>query len=156
MEHERHKCSACGGAGIVLSARERATEASARDAREPGDARTVKGQAAIRKSRPVERMGSDQASPISTTLYMVVEHFKNKDAVPVYRRFRDKGRMAPQGLVYISSWVDDKLERCFQLMETHDRNLLDEWLANWSDLVDFEVYPVIRSKEAAERIAPQL
>jgi len=90
------------------------------------------------------------------TLYMVVEHFKNKDAVAVYRRFRDRGRMAPEGLVYISSWVDHQLERCYQLMETHDRRLLDEWIANWSDLIDFEVHAVITSREAAETIAPRL
>jgi hypothetical protein len=89
-------------------------------------------------------------------LYMVVEHFKDADAVSVYRRFRECGRMAPEGLVYVSSWVDEKFERCYQLMETYDRRLLDEWLANWKDLVDFEVYPVITSKEAAERIAPLL
>ena len=90
------------------------------------------------------------------SLYMVVERFKNKDAVAVYRRFRDNGRLAPEGLLYISSWVDDKLERCYQLMETHDRTLLDEWMANWRDLVDFEVHPVITSNEATERIAPRL
>jgi hypothetical protein len=89
-------------------------------------------------------------------LYMVVEHFKNKDAVSVYRQFRDRGRMAPEGLVYVSSWVDDKLERCYQLMETHDRKLLEVWMANWKDLVEFEVYPVITSIEAAEKIASQL
>ena len=87
---------------------------------------------------------------------MVVEYFKNKDAVPAYRRFRDRGRMMPEGLVYVSSWIDDQLERCYQLMETHDRRLLDEWIANWSDIVDFEIYPVITSKEAVERIAPRL
>jgi hypothetical protein len=90
------------------------------------------------------------------TLYMVVEHFKNKDAAPVYRRFRDQGRMAPVGLVYVSSWVDEKFERCYQLMETHDRRLLDEWMANWSDLTDFEVHVVVPSHEAAQRIAPRL
>jgi hypothetical protein len=90
------------------------------------------------------------------TLYMVIEHFKNKDAVPIYRRFRDNGRMAPQGLRYVSSWVDYKLERCYQLMETDDRTLLDEWMANWSDLADFEVYPVVTSQEAAAKIAPLL
>jgi hypothetical protein len=74
----------------------------------------------------------------------------------VYRRFRDRGRLAPEGLVYVSSWVDDKLERCYQLMETDDRKLLDEWMANWKDLVDFEVYPVITSVEAAEKIASRL
>jgi uncharacterized protein DUF3303 len=89
-------------------------------------------------------------------LYMVVEHFKNKDAVPVYQRFLDHGRMAPHGLEYVSSWVDRELERCYQLMETEDRTLLDQWIANWSDLVDFEVYPVLTSKEAAEKIALSL
>lgn len=93
---------------------------------------------------------------MANTLYMVVEHFKNKDATAVYRRFRDHGRMAPDGLAYVSSWVDDKLELCYQLMETADRRLLDEWISNWNDLVDFEVHSVITSKEAAERIGPRL
>ena len=93
---------------------------------------------------------------MAETLYMVVEHFRNKDALPVYRRFRDHGRMAPQGLVYVSSWVDEKLERCYQLMETEDRRLLDEWIAHWDDLVDFEVHAVITSSQAAERVASQL
>ncbi|HVP53675.1 MAG TPA: DUF3303 family protein [Candidatus Eisenbacteria bacterium] len=93
---------------------------------------------------------------MSKTLYMVVEHFKNHDAVPVYRRFREYGRMAPEGLTYVSSWVDDKYERCYQLMETDDRRLLDEWMSHWRDLVEFEVDPVMTSKEAAEKIAPKL
>ncbi len=87
---------------------------------------------------------------------MVVEHFRNGDAVPVYRRFRECGRMAPEGLVYVSSWVDEPMRRCFQLMEADRRELLDEWMARWSDLVDFEVHEVVPSKEAAERIAPRL
>ena len=90
------------------------------------------------------------------TLYMVVEHFKNKDAVPVYRRFRDQGRMAPEGLVYVSSWVDDKRERCYQVMETDDPALLGVWMAKWKDLIDFEVHRVVTSNEAAEKIAPLL
>jgi len=89
-------------------------------------------------------------------LYMIVEEFKNKDALAVYRRFRDQGRLAPNGLQYISSWVDEGLQRCFQLMETEDRNLIDQWIVNWRDLVEFEVYPVISSSEAAERVAAQL
>lgn len=93
---------------------------------------------------------------MDSTLYMVVENFRNGDAVAVYRRFRDRGRLAPEGLTYVSSWVDHKLERCYQLMETEDRALLDQWMANWSDIVDFEVHPVISSKEAAERITPRL
>lgn len=93
---------------------------------------------------------------MAKTLYMVIEHFKGGDAAPVYRRFRDRGRLAPEGLSYVSSWVDAKLERCYQLMETDNPSLLGQWIANWSDIVDFEVHPVISSKEAAERIAPRL
>jgi hypothetical protein len=93
---------------------------------------------------------------MSKTLYMVIENFKNGDAVPVYRRFRDHGRLAPKGLPYLSSWVSDKMDRCYQLMETEDRALLDQWIGNWSDLVHIEVHPVISSKETAGKIGPQL
>jgi hypothetical protein len=89
-------------------------------------------------------------------LYMVVEHFKNQDALPVYQRYQERGRLAPEGLTYVSSWVDEELCRCFQLMETEERGLLDQWMANWSDLVDFEVFPVMTSQEAAAKIAPLL
>lgn len=89
-------------------------------------------------------------------LYMVIEHFKNGDAIPVYRRFRDRGRMTPEGLVYVSSWVDHKLQRCYQVMETEARALLDQWMASWSDLIDFEIHPVVTSKEAADKVAPLL
>ena len=64
--------------------------------------------------------------------------------------------MAPDGLTYISSWVTHDLGRCYQVMETAHRGLLDQWLANWADLVDFEVYPVLTSKDAAARVAPAL
>ena len=87
---------------------------------------------------------------------MIVERFLNQDPLPVYRRFRDRGRLTPDGLQYVSSWVDEKLERCFQIMETSNPELLDEWIASWKDLAEFEVYAVISSKEAAERVAPRL
>jgi len=84
-------------------------------------------------------------------LYMVVEHFK--DEVEIYRRFREKGRMMPAGLNYVSSWIDTDFKKCFQLMETDDAKLFDEWTANWSDVMDFEIFPVMSSNEAAENIA---
>jgi hypothetical protein len=93
---------------------------------------------------------------MSKKLYMVVEHFRDGNAAPVYRRFRERGRLAPAGLTYVSSWVNEDLDRCYQLMETDDRDLLDQWMANWSDLVGFEVHPVISSREAAEKISTQL
>jgi hypothetical protein len=96
------------------------------------------------------------APAVPTSLYMVVERFKNKDAAPAYRRFRDRGRLMPEGLHYVSSWVDLEFELCFQLMETPDRTLLDEWMANWSDLIEFEVVPVVTSKDAVAAIAPRL
>lgn len=89
-------------------------------------------------------------------LYMVVERFKNRDPAPVYRRFRDRGRLAPEGVRYVSSWVDHDLSGCFQLMETEDRQLLDTWIANWNDIVEFEIHPVITSEEAAARISSRL
>jgi hypothetical protein len=89
-------------------------------------------------------------------LYMIVERFKNQDPVPVYRRLRDCGRLTPEGLRFVSSWVDERLERCFQLMETGDRKLLDDWISEWSDLVDFEVFPVITSREALDKVSLRL
>lgn len=89
-------------------------------------------------------------------LYMVVERFKNREAIPVYRRFREKGRMTPEGLNYLESWVETNFDRCFQLMECDDARLLDIWATRWRDLVEFEFVPVCRSKEAAEFLAQQL
>jgi hypothetical protein len=89
-------------------------------------------------------------------LYMIVEYFKNGDAKPVYRRFKESGRLAPEGLTYASSWVDSRMQRCFQLMETDDRRLIDQWMASWSDIVDFEVFEVMSSATAAAKIDPLL
>jgi hypothetical protein len=84
---------------------------------------------------------------------MIVERFRNGEAAPVYRRFGERGRLAPDGLTYVSSWVDENLTICYQLMETSDRSLLDEWMGKWEDLVEFEVHPVITSQEAARQVA---
>jgi hypothetical protein len=89
-------------------------------------------------------------------LYMVVERFKNREAVPVYRRFRERGRMMPDGLRYVSSWVETNWDRCFQLMECDDPALFAEWIARWDDLIDFEVVPVVPSSEAVETMRPRL
>ena len=89
-------------------------------------------------------------------LFMIIERFRDGDAVPVYRRFRDRGRLAPDGLTYVNSWVTPDLSLCYQVMECDDRALLDEWLSHWSDIVDFEVQPVITSAQAAATIAPRL
>lgn len=81
-------------------------------------------------------------------LFMVIEKFKNRDAAPVYKRFDEQGRMMPEGLRYIDSWIEENFGRCFQLMETDDPALFEQWTDNWKDLVDFEVVPVITSAEA--------
>jgi hypothetical protein len=83
---------------------------------------------------------------------MVIERYRDGDPVPVYRRFRDHGRLAPDGLTYVASWVDEPMAVCYQVMETDDRTLLDAWIARWNDLVDFEVIPVMTSAEAAARV----
>jgi hypothetical protein len=84
-------------------------------------------------------------------LVMVIERFRNRDAKPIYARFRERGRMLPEGVTYISSWVEPNFDRCFQLMECSDPQLLETWAANWNDLADFESIPVITSQEASAR-----
>jgi hypothetical protein len=86
-------------------------------------------------------------------LYMIIEHFRT-GAAPVYERFRLKGRLAPDGLTYVGSWVTSDLEHCYQVMQCDDRSLLDAWMAAWNDLIDFEVHPVINSAEAAAMVTP--
>ena len=88
--------------------------------------------------------------------YLVVENFKNADAAPIYRRFRDQGRLAPEGLEYVASWVTADMTKCYQIMRCADRRLLERWIANWSDLIDFEVLEVMSSAQALEQLAPWL
>jgi hypothetical protein len=85
---------------------------------------------------------------------MVVERFKHRDAEAVYRRFRERGRMTPDGVAFVGSWVETNLDRCFQLMESESVALLEEWASRWSDLVEFEFVPVVPGSEMAARFAP--
>ena len=89
-------------------------------------------------------------------LYMIIETFRNGDAVPVYRRFRDQGRLMPEGLRYVTSWLTTDLARCFQVVECDDPRLLEAWTAQWRDLQEFEVIPVVTSEQAFEQISPRL
>ena len=84
--------------------------------------------------------------------YMIIERFRGGDPVPVYRRFRERGRLAPDGLRYVTSWVTADLRQCFQVMECEDPRLLEEWTSRWSDLVDFEILPVVTSADAADAV----
>lgn len=86
-------------------------------------------------------------------LFMVVEHFKNCDPAPVYKRYAEQGRLMPDGLRYVNSWIEVGMDRCFQVMETDDPALLQEWIRNWNDLVDFEVVPVVTSAEMQKLFA---
>ena len=98
----------------------------------------------------------ESAAHVCVVLYLLIERFHNGDAVPVYRRMRDQGRSIPNGLHYVTSWVTTDLRRCYQVMETDDLALLEEWMAGWADLVDFEVVPVITSVEARAQVEPRL
>ena len=89
-------------------------------------------------------------------LFMVIETFRNQDAKAIYRRFRDKGRMMPEGLTFVSSHVAADLGRCFQLMETDDVTLFQRWIADWQEVVEFEVVPVVEGKTTREALAPLL
>jgi hypothetical protein len=82
-------------------------------------------------------------------LFMVVERFRNQDAKAVYRHFREKGRMLPDGLAFVGSWVSADVGRCFQLMECDDVTLLQRWVAEWSHLIEFEIVPVAPGKDLA-------
>lgn len=86
-------------------------------------------------------------------LFMVIERYKDRDADAVYRRFRERGRMMPDGLEYLDSWVEPNYDRCFQLMSCDAPELFQEWISHWDDLVDFEIVPVLTSKEASEAIS---
>ena len=89
-------------------------------------------------------------------LFMVIEHFRSGRAPDVYRRLRDRGRLAPADVRYVSSWVDIEFTRCYQVMEAENEAKLREWTANWDDLIDFEIVPVRASPEAAAAIASEL
>jgi hypothetical protein len=89
-------------------------------------------------------------------LFMVIERFKNRDARAVYRRLRDNGRGMPEGLRYVSSWIEANLDRCFQVMECDDVRLFQQWVTHWSDLIEFEIVPVAPSSEVREAIEPTL
>lgn len=90
-------------------------------------------------------------------LFMIIEKFRDNDMVPIYKRVRDAGRMFPDGLKYIDSWVEPNFSRCFQLMECDDARLLQAWILQWRGFgVTFEIVPVVSSKETREVVAPLL
>ena len=89
-------------------------------------------------------------------LFMVIEKFKNKDALAVYRRSGEHGRMIPDGLTYVASWIEANFGRCFQLMECDDTKKFQQWVIQWRDLMDFEIVPVLSSKDTMETISPAL
>ncbi|HEX8162950.1 MAG TPA: DUF3303 family protein [Pyrinomonadaceae bacterium] len=87
-------------------------------------------------------------------LFMVIERFRSREAASsVYRRFEERGRMLPEGLRYVSSWVASDLGRCFQLMDCDDARLFEQWIVHWRDLIEFEIVPVTSSQEARESAA---
>ncbi len=87
-------------------------------------------------------------------LYMIIEEFR--DTVAVYRRLRNSGRQEPSGVTYVTSWVTPDMTRCYQVMETEDRALLDEWMSLWEDLVEFEVVPVVTSESVQAEMAARM
>jgi hypothetical protein len=89
-------------------------------------------------------------------LFMVIENYRNQDAKAIYRRFREKGRMMPEGVTFVGSWVTADLGRCFLLLESEAVTLVQRWVAEWSDLAEFEIVPVVTGKETAEALASQL
>jgi hypothetical protein len=89
-------------------------------------------------------------------IFMVVEHFRERNAKAVYERFLKEGRLAPEGLEYKGSWIEANFDRCFQLVECRDASLLQQWALRWHDLVEFEFIPVTPSEQTVETIKPFL
>ncbi len=85
--------------------------------------------------------------------YLVIERFRNGDPEPVYRRLREQGRQMPRGLEYVASWITADLGTCYQVMQCEDPALLEQWMGAWSDLMAFEVIPVLTSAEVQTRMA---
>ncbi|HLW47061.1 MAG TPA: DUF3303 family protein [bacterium] len=88
--------------------------------------------------------------------FMVVERFKGRDAKAIYRRLRDEGRRMPEGLRYAGSWIEANFDRCWQLMECDDARVLQQWVAGWNDLIEFEIVPVVPSAEVRAVMEPLL
>lgn len=88
--------------------------------------------------------------------FMVVERFKGRDPKAVYRRLRDEGRRMPEGLTYVGSWIEANFDRCWQLMECDDARVLQRWVADWNDLIEFEIVPVVPSAEVRALMEPLL
>ncbi len=84
--------------------------------------------------------------------YLIIEHFKKDKVLELYERFDKKGRMLPKGVIYINSWIDENIETCYQIMESESLEKLQEWIANWNDLADFEIIPVLTSVEAKIKV----
>ena len=90
-------------------------------------------------------------------LFMIIERFAGQDALPIYKRVRDGGRMLPEGLRYVDSWVEPNFDRCFQVMECDDLRLLQQWVLSWRGSgITFEIVPVVSSKDTREVVAPLL
>lgn len=89
-------------------------------------------------------------------LFMVIETFKNQDALAIYRRLKTRGRILPEGIQYIDSWVEASFHRCFQLMECQDSQTLQEWVIQWNDLIEFDIVPVLTSHETQQIVKPYL
>ena len=85
-------------------------------------------------------------------LYMVIEHFHPDKIKELYERFDKKGRLMPNGVHYINSWTDTKVETCYQIMESESEEKLNEWIDNWKDFADFVIIPVLSSEQAREKV----
>jgi hypothetical protein len=103
-----------------------------------------------------DRVESNRPDPeeVSRMLFVVIERFKDRNPEPIYARLRDQGRSMPEGLKYIESWIEVNFERCFQLMKCDDAALLQRWILQWRDLMEFEIVPVSPSKVVREMFSP--
>lgn len=83
--------------------------------------------------------------------YMIIETFKPGKVKQIYRRLEEKGRMQPEGLTYINSWIDEDMKKCYQVMETDSVEKIHQWISNWDDVMEFKIIRVISSSEARQK-----
>ena len=85
-------------------------------------------------------------------LFMIIERFHSGKVKDLYKRFDEKGRMLPEGVTYINSWINEEVTLCYQVMESDNEEKIHEWIAKWNDLADFTIIPVITSAQAKEKV----
>lgn len=67
-------------------------------------------------------------------------------------RFKETGAPPPPGVDMLGRWHNAAGNGGFFLVETDDPVALARWLQEWTDVIDFEVVPVVTDEQVSEVI----